>query len=642
MQNPTKINLYQVADDLQNVSLADVMKYSNGSNPLLVPPYLATAEMNRRKMLEDAASSASTAAKPTVKEQIQSSLLQPQQGINPAAAPPMVDPTAAPPMVNPTAPQGIADPTLAQPQVNMGAAPQGLQAYQQPTANMADGGVTTLLPSGNTPDYVNNSVDLNNYPQSFNQNNGLSTIPTQGMFKAGSYAGGGIVAFQDNKDQPVSEDMPSNNTPSGDIPVSSDDIFKRLIAAQVQSEANPPVPILGSEMAEAATANDANRATVPPVTAAATPAAETPAAETRPAARAPSSEFIPVVKQPVEKTVEQIIADKQLLNKRFGVSEDPMAEIKALQNKNYERQQQQIGKDDWNRFMSNLAAPASADPTKGIGAIGAAITKNDQQVAAVQNAYKDKIEEANIQFKTAVAKEEDARRRGDVKGIEEAQAAQQKAQFEYGKYTNDLSNAQSNRISAGASASQAASSATRTKLESDRNASVIDLNKAHAVEAKARADAALAGMDNKEQKAVKDSLTSDESYKRWSQTAQTREKGGQNYVPGTPEGDVVTAYLSDLQASRAFEIRNNLPIGSMAPQPPQITKETEKEVPGKVWGTNKITVPATTEAHKPGGYVPIPIPQNAQPKDLKVNKQVYSLPNGENAIWNGTKFVVVK
>jgi hypothetical protein len=623
MNNLKEMDLTQVADQLQNMPLELVMRYANGENPAVVPEYVATGEMNRRKMLEDAAKGVEAITQfPTVKASIQNALLQPSQTVDPAAAQQMVNPVAAQTMANPTAaPQGLVNLAAAQPQVNMGAAP---------TAMMAEGGMTALMPSLDRQDYQSGNSPLEmGY-------GGLAAIPTQGMFQSGSYAGGGIVAFDDNKDQPVSLDMPANNTPSSSFDkYSPDEILKRLIATQTASNANPPVPIPGSETAEV-TRSDASPVVTPAT-------AETPAATaTRPAVRAPSGEFVPVIKQPVEKTVEQIIADKQLLNKRFGVIEDPMAEIKALQNKNYARQQEQIGKDDWNRFMSNLAAPASADPTKGIGAIGAAITKNDQQVAAVQNAYKDKIEEANIQFKSAVAKEEDARRRGDVKGIEEAQAAQQKAQFEYGKYTNDLSNAQSNRISAGASASQAGTAALRAKLEADANPNRIKLLEAQAKEAGARADAALAGMDSKEQKAVKDSLSSDESYKRWSQTVQPREKGGQGYAPGTPQGEAITAYLSDLQASRAFEIRNNLPIGSMAPTPPKITKDSIKEVPGKFFGTNEVAVPGTIEAHKPGGFIPVPIPQGAKQKDLIVGRQVYILPNEERAIWNGKQFVVVK
>jgi len=620
------MNLIQISDAIQNLPLDTVMKYANGLNPQ-VPAYVALGELNRRKMLEDAAKGAAATASPTVKTGIENALLQQRPMVNPGAAPQMANPAAAQPMANPgAAPQGLVNLAAAQPQVNMGAAP---------TAMMASGGVTALMPSGNMQGYPEDGNDPNNYPQRSSplEGGGLAAIPMQGMFRTGSYAGGGIVAFDDNQDQPVSVDMPANNTPSADVeqPVTAEEIFQQLIAAQTASNANPPMPIPGSETA-AVTSSDSTPVVVP--------AASTTAAT--PPARAPSGALIPQIEKPETKTTEELIAEKQALNRRFGVSEDPMAESKAIQAKNYERQQAEISKQPWDKLFATLAAAAKADPTKGIGAIGAKMNETSLEVGAVQRAYTDKIEEANLQYRTAVAKEEDARRRGDVKGIEEAKAAQQKAQFEYGKYMNDYQNTISSRIQAGAASSQANTAAGKLKLESDLSTQRKDLLEAQAKEALARAQAALAGMDSKEQKAVKDSLTSDENYKRWSQTAQPREKGGQGYAPGTPQGEAVTAYLSDLQASRAFEIRNNLPIGSMAPTPPKITKDSIKEVPGRLFGTNEVAVPGTIESHKPGGFIPVPVPQGAKPKDLVVGKQVYSLPNGSNAIWNGKEFVVVK
>ena len=620
------MNLIQISDAIQNLPLDTVMKYANGLNPQ-VPAYLALGELNRRKMLEVAAKGAAATAPPTVKTDIENALLQQRPMANPAANPQMANPVAAQPMANPgAAPQGLVNLAAAQPQVNMGAAP---------TAMMADGGVTSLMPSSNMQRYPEDGEDPSNYPQRSSplemNYGGLTAIPMQGMFNAGSYAGGGIVAFDDNQDQPVSVDMPANNTPSADVerPVTAEEIFQQLIAAQTASNANPPMPIPGSETA-AVTSSDSTPVVVPADKPAAAPAA----------ARAPSGALVPTIDKPETKTTEELIAEKQALNRRFGVSEDPMAESKAIQAKNYERQQAEISKQPWDKLFATLAAAAKADPTKGIGAIGAKMNETSLEVGAVQRAYTDKIEEANLQYRTAVAKEEDARKRGDVKGIEEAKAAQQKAQFEYGKYMNDYQNTISSRIQAGAASSQAATAAGKLKLESDLSTQRKELLEAQAKEALARAQAALAGMEPKEQQAVKNSLASDENYKRWSQTVQTREKGGQGYAPGTPQGDAVTAYLSDYQAARAFEIRNNLPIGSLAPTPPKITKDSLKE--GTSWWQKDVVVPGTIEPHKPGGFIPVPVPTGAKPKDLVVGRQVYALPNGNNAIWNGKEFVVVK
>ena len=434
------MNLIQISDAIQNLPLDTVMKYANGLNPQ-VPAYVALGELNRRKMLEDAAKGAAATEPPTVKAEIENALLQQRPMANPAANPQMASPVAAQPMANPgAAPQGLVNLAAAQPQVNMGAAP---------TAMMADGGVTTLMPSGGIQGYPEDGEDPSNYPQRSSPlemgSGGLSAIPMRGMFNAGSYAGGGIVAFDDNPDQPVSVDMPANNTPSANADrVSADEIFQQLIAAQIASNENPPLPIPGSETA-AVTRSDAAPASKPPAAATTTP----------PKATAASSGLIPVIDKPENKTEEQIITERLARMKRFGVSEDPLAESKKLQAANYERQQAEVAQHPFDRLISSLAAVTKADPTKGLGATGAAYAEKSQEVLGLQRAYKDKIEDANIQYKTAVAKEEDARKRGDMKGVEDALAAQQKAQFDYGKYMNDYQNTISSRITAGAAASNA-------------------------------------------------------------------------------------------------------------------------------------------------------------------------------------------
>jgi hypothetical protein len=250
------------------------------------------------------------------------------------------------------------------------------------------------------------------------------------------------------------------------------------------------------------------------------------------------------------------------------------------------------------------------------------------------------MESASIAFNQATAKEEDARKRGDMQAVTSARAAQQKAQFDWQDSNIKLENAISSRVSAGASASQASTAAGRLKLDTDKTPAEIARIEAQTALSQAQTEAAVAAIGPKEQRAVADSLRTDENYKRWSATAMPRDKGGQGYVPGTPEGEAVTSYLSELQASRAFEIRNNLPIGSMAPTPPDIKKETIKEEPGRFFGKNEVVVPGSVTPGKPGGYNPVPVPQRKE--DLVPNKQVYALPNGEKAIWNGKNFVVVK
>jgi hypothetical protein len=164
-------DLIQIQNDLQDpslITLPDLMKYANGSNPE-VPAFLALLEMNRRKHIQET-NKEFAGPQGTIKDQIIGEALgQPTQappGINPAAAQPMVNPGAAPMGVNPTAGQPMVDLTQMQQQVN-------------PTMRAAQGG--------------------------------LMSLPVN-MFNTQSYAGGGIVAFGDpalnpNEDQQVNSDF---------------------------------------------------------------------------------------------------------------------------------------------------------------------------------------------------------------------------------------------------------------------------------------------------------------------------------------------------------------------------------------------------------------------------------------------------
>lgn len=394
-------------------------------------------------------------------------------------------------------------------------------------------------------------------------------------YKKDNFAGGGVVAFENNEDQPVREDMPANNTSSAQVPRGG----------------------LGV----------------------ATP-----------------------LERPAILTDDELIARDAAMRQKFGIAEDPYAAVKAKQLENEARNQEKYAQDPWDRIFTQMRSFSMADPTKGVGYQLGVSGEASAALNKEQTAYRDKMEAASLAFNQAMAKEEDARKRGDMQAVVNARAAQQKAQFDWQDSNIKLENAISSRTQAGAAASQAATAAGRLKLDTDKSPAEIARIEAQTDLYKAQIDAALANVPSKEQNAIKQSLTGDKNYERWAATALSREKGGAGYIPGTPEGDAVTQYLQQYVEARAFEIKNNLPIGSMAPTPPNIVKPSVKEVPGKLWGTNTVDVPGSVTPGNPGGIVPIPVPQGATEKDLVVNKQVYILGNGERAIWNGKKFVVVK
>ena len=89
------MNLVQVQEHLKGMPTQVVMAYANGQNPQ-VPPYVALGELNRRKQLEQPQAQAPQGS---VKEQIEQSLMQPQQ--LPGIAGPGV------PVQQPPQPQGM-------------------------------------------------------------------------------------------------------------------------------------------------------------------------------------------------------------------------------------------------------------------------------------------------------------------------------------------------------------------------------------------------------------------------------------------------------------------------------------------------------------------------------------------------------
>ena len=111
-------NLIQIQEEIKNLPLRDVMDYANGKNPQ-VPPYVALGELNRRRQLEETAKASQAQPQSTVKQQVESSLLQGSQFANNPTTPPQIaNPTQAPQMGAPTQAMRGANPAAAPQQVN--------------------------------------------------------------------------------------------------------------------------------------------------------------------------------------------------------------------------------------------------------------------------------------------------------------------------------------------------------------------------------------------------------------------------------------------------------------------------------------------------------------------------------------------
>jgi hypothetical protein len=148
------MNLLQIQDDLKDQTMQVVMGYANGTNPD-VPPYLALAELNRRKRMEQA-SKTGTPPDGTVKDKLEKELTGQAADLMQAGA----------------AKQAQSNQQLQ----------QGLMAQPQP------------VPEG-TPQPPPQEEEMPEMAQQMPQMaaGGLTSLPTNDMFRFAG--GGGVVAF---------------------------------------------------------------------------------------------------------------------------------------------------------------------------------------------------------------------------------------------------------------------------------------------------------------------------------------------------------------------------------------------------------------------------------------------------------------
>jgi hypothetical protein len=425
-------NLIQIQSALQGLPPDAVMKYANGKDPT-VPSWLALGELNRRKQLEDTASEFYGEV-PSVKDQITSSLTGAPQGVNPTAAPQGINPASIPPQLAPTiaAPPKMADPTEAQDELDPTAPP--------PIPMAAEGGLMSL------------PVD---------------------MFKQSNYAGGGIVAFaggggtMDGFDTDFDTSEIKSTTPSG--------VINRLAREgktieEVYEKKLPPAAVVPSTE----TQMDADQGRSKPVT--------KPVVNNKQLSNTTSGQINNAVeKSDVAKVIPTTAKEKALadyfrenkeLQKLAGVSDDPMADIKARYAKIEAKRAAQEEDDPMNSFRAGLRAYANADPTdralSQFGKIGEGMAAYDKETIALRD--KQALDMAGLQ--AAMAKEDDARKRGDVAGATSAR----KEQREYENKLAELgtqsrmasaaeSNAASQMIKAGASVVSANAQAQHVKNE---------------------------------------------------------------------------------------------------------------------------------------------------------------------------------
>ena len=391
------LNLIQVQSRLQDpltITNQDLLKYANGSNPQ-VPSFLALIEMNRRKQIEDTTAQFQSANVPSVKDQLARSLTSPTMtGSNQMM---QVDPT--------NAPIGIVNPTK-------------MSMPVQQTANPM-----TLPPQ----------VDMTAQPVQAARG-GLMSLPTK-HFKASSYAGGGIVAFGDptlnpNEDQVVLD----REAEQAKLVAAAQRIPKYFDPKTTQQALAQSGQTLQDEGAAAAVA--ARNAP---------PAPPTPSRLEGILAALPKQQDLGITK-PEPLTPEQAFENIKKSQQLAGVSADPYAETRKRQEALEARQLAEYERGGIDRLLAQAEAFATADPSKGFGFAAAASSSASRALAKEQNALRTQQETAGIEFQKAMAKEEDAKARGNAAAINSAVEERKKAEVEYAKLIQQSNKIEQDRI----------------------------------------------------------------------------------------------------------------------------------------------------------------------------------------------------
>lgn len=469
-------NLIQVQDAIKTVPLKDVMDYANGKNPQ-VPSYLALAELNRRKQLQDTAES--FYGEPgTLKDQIQTSLTRAPEGMDPTQTPPgQIDITRTPPQLAPS---------LAP--VQQTAAPQMVNPTASPVM-AARGGMMR------SPDIAR----------------GLASIPLS-QFKRRNYAGGGIVAFADNEGETVGEAARKRQMEEDRASIlgglkkfgaAAADVLTmpaRGIAGAIDTAIIRParaitgadIPYIGGEYTESMTpfydkyvrrpemesaeartrqsqmeAQDRAEGREPVITKPVPnqqASATTSGQITKPPAAAPAAPAVPPRPSvadrlgtgvPTQDETRAAIERQKMLMREFGVSQDPYADVRKRYEEIEKRRTARREEEPSDRLMATLAAFSEAAPEKGLGYQMGQAGKARAAMVKEQEALKDKQDTEMAALYNSMAKEEDARKRGDMKAVETELANQKAHKIKIIELENQSTQAQAQMINAMANRTQA-------------------------------------------------------------------------------------------------------------------------------------------------------------------------------------------
>lgn len=324
-------------------------------------------------------------------------------------------------------PQGtVKDQTIAallgrqQPMANPTLPPQGASLGASPPNMVNPTAMPKQVMPGQAPQQVNPAAQPMRAASG-----GLMAIPVNNMFKAKNYASGGIVAFKDggNTDSRYVEDSPGHYVLREEM-------------------ARPPRETyrLGDQDIQGPRSHEEILAGLPGIA---------PLQATRPA----------------DMTIEQAAARRKEIQKAAGVSEDPYAEVRRYQNAIEARQAEERKGNAIDRLLAQAEAFATADPTKGFGYQAGVSSKASRTLEAEQRAIREKQDAVNMDFRRNMAKEADARARGDADGIAAALKQQKDDQAAFDKLQMDWDRLEQGRHTTAASVRQSDISAAKMPVD---------------------------------------------------------------------------------------------------------------------------------------------------------------------------------
>jgi len=292
-------------------------------------------------------------------------------------APTGINPAANPYTVNPAAAPNMVNPAAAQPDQGITQLPQGVNPTQAPPMQQPSPARPVMAAGG-----------------------GLMSLPVN-HFNESSYAGGGIVAFGDPTLNPDEQQLVSFPQERPNKRVLTDaQIAAELAKSQVAPVAPTPAPKAGSYESILASLPQA-----PEIT-----------------STAPESINRAQAYEGIKES-----------QKLAGVAEDPYKEVNKRQAAKEKREQEVYERGGIDRLIAQASAFAKADPARGIGYQGAVAADASAVLQKEQDIIRDKQETAAIEFHKSIAKEEDAKRRGDAAGVEAAVAEREKAKRDFDK-----------------------------------------------------------------------------------------------------------------------------------------------------------------------------------------------------------------